>query len=144
METNNPSTPTGNYDWSSHVNNDPPPADNTMRGEDPDSEQDPEEPKVPTFEEIDRKCLNAIEEIYGTRNPTRSIFEPEVINKFRDFIGQEMPQEIVEIFQNSGYTEPYEIINLFGGNQQTLVRFICYNRPSIFLVNKIPIFSNDF
>ena len=116
METDNPSTPIRTYDWSGHTNNDPPQTDNIRREGDPDSEQGTEEPVVPTLEETDRQSLIAIEEIYGPRTPISSTFDPEVITKFRDFIGQEMPPEIVEIFQKSGYTQPYEIINLFGGN----------------------------
>ena len=118
MEEENPSTPIRTYDWSGHINNDPPQNDDIRREEDPDSEQGTEEPVVPTLEETDRQSLIAIEEIYGPRTPVSSTFDPAVITKFGEFIGQEMPQDIVEIFRNSGYTQPYEIINLFGGNQQ--------------------------
>ena len=68
METENPSTPTRDYDWSGHINNDPPQNDDIRREEDPDSEQGTEETVEPTFEEIDRLSLIAIEKNIWSKN----------------------------------------------------------------------------
>ena len=96
MERDIPSTPTTNYDWSGHNNNDPPQNDK-IRGEgDPESEQGSEDPVGPTMEEIDRKSLIGIEEIYGPSTPVNGTIESEVIAKFTEFTGQDMPQEIID------------------------------------------------
>ena len=144
METDNPSTPTRNYDWSGHDNNDPPHNDSTIGEGDPESEQGNENPVGPTIEEIDRKSLLGIEEIYGPSNPVNGIIESEVILKFTEFTGQDMPQGIINRLQISGYTKPWQIINLFGGNQKTFVRFLCYNQPSVFLTTNYTYTGNLF
>ena len=144
MEGDIPSTPTPNYDWSGHINNDPPQDDNAAGESDPESEQNNEDPTGPTTEEIDRNSLLGIKEIYGPINPTSGTIEPEVISKFTEFTGQDMPQEIIDKLQTSGYTKPWQIINLFGGNQKTLVRFFCYNQPSVFLTTNYEYTGNLF
>ena len=52
--------------------------------------------------------------------------------------------EIMNRLQSSGYTKPWQIINLFGGNQKTLVRFLCYNQPSVFLNTNFTYTGNFF
>ena len=43
------------------------------------------------------------------------------------------PGKIIEQLERLGITEPYKIINTFGGNMSSLAKYICYNKPSIFL-----------
>ena len=110
MEANIPSTPTPNYDWPSQINNDPPQNDSIIGEGDLESEQGSENPEGSTMEEMDRKSLLGIEAIYGPSNPVNGTMEPEVIEKFAEFMGQEMPREIIDIFQTSGYTKPWKIM----------------------------------
>ena len=70
--------------------------------------------------------------------------EPEVISKLCDFIGGKIPLDMIQKFQDSGNNSPHKIVNLFGGNQQTLIRFIKANQLSLFLLNYPKITGNLF
>ena len=79
MEGDIPSTQTQNYDQSGHINNDPPHDDNEAGEGDLESEQGSEDPVGPKMEEIGRKSLLRIEEIYGQSTPVNGTMESEVI-----------------------------------------------------------------
>ena len=53
--------------------------------------------------------------------------------KIESLTGTLLQGDIIKQLEQTGVTEPYEIINTFGGNIKTLAKFICYNKPSIFL-----------
>ena len=116
MEEEVPSTPTQRYDWSTHIN--------TIEENDYENDKASEGSTSPTAADIDRDALSKIEEMYGSVPAHSDTFQPEVLQKFRDFIGTEMPPEIIDKLQSSGNTKPWQIINFFRGNQQTLIRFI--------------------
>ena len=40
---------------------------------------------------------------------------------------------IIQKLQESDKVFPWKIVNLFGGNTETLIQFLCYNKPSLFL-----------
>lgn len=116
MEEDIPSTPIQHYDWSGHVNNDPAYNINTVEEGDSENEQTTEASTGPTILDIDKRALSGIEEIYGIIPPINDTFNPKVLLKFSDYIGEAMPIEIMNRLQSLGYTKPWQIISLFGGN----------------------------
>ena len=44
-----------------------------------------------------------------------------------------VPGKIIEQLEKFGVIEPNKIINTFGGSLNSLAKYICYNKPSIFL-----------
>ena len=71
--------------------------------------------------------------MFGVKVPITTIFDTNVVNKIEELINMKITGEFIDQLETAGITEPYKIINIFGGNLQTLGKFICYNKPSIFL-----------
>ena len=78
-------------------------------------------------------ALKNIQLIYGRKQVAQNTFQPEVLTKIEQFIGDAMPSPIIQKLQESDKVLPWKIVNLFGGNSETLIQFICYNKPSLFL-----------
>ena len=92
--------------------------------------------------------LDEIDEVYkstqGNNSEEKEPMKPEVVSKLCDFIGGKIPLEMLDKFQESGNNLPHKIVNLFGGNQQTLIRFIRNNQVSIFLIRHPKVTGNLF
>ena len=71
--------------------------------------------------------LNECEKIYVDK------IDKGVIKMIELITGTLTPGKIIEQLERSGIIEPYKIINTFGGNMSSLAKYICYNKPSIFL-----------
>ena len=83
--------------------------------------------------EIDMHALKNIQLIYGREQVTQNTFQPEVLTKIEQFIGEAMPSPIIQKLQESDKVLPWKLVNLFSGNSETLIQFICYNKASLFL-----------
>ena len=140
MAEDNPFKPIPNYDWTVKPS--------TRKNEKSEQKRTSDEsPGIPTSDVdlwvqqyIDSiPTLDEVDEVYRDTQANSSdetkIVEPEVVSKLCDFIGGKIPLEMIQKFQDSGNNSPHKIVNLFGGNQQTLIRFIKANQPSIFLLN---------
>ena len=73
--------------WSGHISNDMAHNDRTVEEGDSNNVQTNDDPTEPTIDEIDRGALSGIEEIYGRAQVISSTFQPEVLQKFSEFIG---------------------------------------------------------
>ena len=67
-------------------------------------------------------------EITNVKQP-RSTF----ITKLERIMGEKIPQEIFKELVNGGIITPQKLISTFGGGFQSMAKFICYHKPSLFL-----------
>ena len=58
---------------------------------------------------------------------------PEQVLKLEQYIEIKITTPLFMQLEDSGTTKPHQIVNVFGGNFQSLEQFICYNKPSLFL-----------
>ena len=89
--------------------------------------------KQPDYEEFDKEALLSVEQLLGKRMIHVNKMDTEVITKIESITDMLVPGKIIEQLEKSGVIEPNKIINTFGGSLSSLAKYICYNKPSVFL-----------
>ena len=149
MAEDNPFTPLQKYEWSINPSNE----ENEKSGQKGTTDGSPgvqaKDVDLWVQQYIDSiPNLDEIDEVYkstqGNNLEEKEPMKPEVVSKLCDFIGGKIPLEMLDKFQESGNNLPHKIVNLFGGNQQTLIRFIRNNQASIFLIRHPKVTGNLF
>ena len=85
------------------------------------------------MEEFDKEALLSITQLLEEQYSKSSKFESNIVLKIESLTGMTLKGKIMEQLEKVGITEPYKIVNKFGGNIKTFATFICYNKPSLFL-----------
>ena len=92
-----------------------------------------EEGRKPNLQAFDREALLAVTKFFGKQKGNPSKFDIRVVQQIESLSGMKINKNVQEQLEYAGMTEPYKMINKFGGNMKSFATFICYNKPSLFL-----------
>ena len=85
------------------------------------------------LEHLDKEALKTIQELFGEKpinvQQPRAIF----ITKLEKVLGEKIPPEIFSELVDGKIITPHMLINTFGRGIQSIAKFICYHKPSLFL-----------
>ena len=74
-----------------------------------------------------------MEQLFRQQSEQNTKIDPEIIKIIESITNELVPGKIIKQLEKSGVIEPNKIINTFGGSLNSLAKYICYNKPSIFL-----------
>ena len=103
-----------------------------------------EEGKKPNLPAFDRQALLAVTKLFGKQKDNPSKFDIKVVQQIESLTDMKLNKNVQEQLEYAGLTEPYKIVNKFGGNMKSFATFICYNKPSLFLEYEIEYVKKSF
>ena len=89
--------------------------------------------KQPNLQAFDREAFLAVTKFFGKQKGNPSKFDIRVVQQIEVLSGMKINKNVQKQLEYAGLTEPYKMINKFGGNMKSFATFICYNKPSLFL-----------